>query len=254
MTEWPRGSKHQRRPHPVVVGLEVVHLRRQHRVSGQVGGAGQHGACRVAGRVGFDGPERARQSARVRGVEEAWRFGSRWLLAVGRAGKGCRSEGRLAPDVAEGESAGERVVGMENELVDAADPGPTPDHDGTTASRPWKCTAAVATIQTMEDDYIVEHAGPARGENVIGPRLLRELAAKHDWIGGIRGTGVFWAIELVADRQTREPLAPYGGTSPAMAAILAASTRRGLLPFANFEPHPRRPTPGRPHRPRCAKA
>ena len=214
----------------------------EHRVSGEVGGAGQHGACRVAGRVGFDGPERARQSARVRGVEEAWRFGSRWLLAVGRAGKGCRSEGRLAPDVAEGESAGERVVGMENELVDAADPGPTPDHgirlrcvrgsapQPSPPFRRWRMTTSSSTRS-------------ARGENVIGPRLLRELAAKHDWIGGIRGTGVFWAIELVADRQTREPLAPYGGTSPAMAAILAASTRRGLLPFANFEPHPRRPTP-----------
>lgn len=50
----------------------------------------------------------------------------------------------------------------------------------------------------------------------------------------MRGTGVFWAIELVSDRTTREPLAPYGGTSPAMGALLAACTSGGLLPFANF--------------------
>jgi taurine--2-oxoglutarate transaminase len=45
---------------------------------------------------------------------------------------------------------------------------------------------------------------------------------------------VFWAIELVADQQTREPLAPYGGSSPAMNAVIAACKSGGLLPFANF--------------------
>lgn len=65
-------------------------------------------------------------------------------------------------------------------------------------------------------------------------RNVEELAAKHDWIGEVRGTGAFWAIELVADRASREPLAPYGGTSPAMDAIVGACRRRGLLPFANF--------------------
>ena len=45
---------------------------------------------------------------------------------------------------------------------------------------------------------------------------------------------MFWAIELVGDRATREPLAPYGGSSPAMNAVLAACKAGGLLPFANF--------------------
>jgi taurine--2-oxoglutarate transaminase len=84
----------------------------------------------------------------------------------------------------------------------------------------------------MEEDRIVEHAA-GLGEDVLGPGL-RELAAKHEWVGEVRGTAAFWAIELVTDRETREPLAPYGASSPAMAAILAACTRRGLLPFANF--------------------
>ena len=45
---------------------------------------------------------------------------------------------------------------------------------------------------------------------------------------------MFWAIELVSDRSTREPLAPYGGSSPVMNELVAACKSRGLLPFANF--------------------
>ncbi|GLY32701.1 aspartate aminotransferase family protein [Kineosporia sp. NBRC 101731] len=102
----------------------------------------------------------------------------------------------------------------------------------TYSGHPLACAAAVATIRTMEDEATV--AAAARlGEDVIGP-ALRELAATHDWIGEVRGTGAFWALELVADRETREPLAPYGGSSPAMAAVLAACREQGLLPFANY--------------------
>ncbi len=102
----------------------------------------------------------------------------------------------------------------------------------TYSGHPLACAAAVATIETMQDDGIVEHAA-GLGTDVFGPGL-RELAAKHEWIGEVRGTGAFWALELVSDRASREPLAPYGGSSPQMAAIVAASIRRGLLPFTNF--------------------
>jgi taurine--2-oxoglutarate transaminase len=102
----------------------------------------------------------------------------------------------------------------------------------TYSGHPLACAAAVATIETMQDDRIVEHAAQL-GVDVFGP-ALRELAAKHEWIGEVRGTGAFWALELVANRATREPLAPYGGSSPQVAAIVAACTRRGLLPFTNF--------------------
>lgn len=46
--------------------------------------------------------------------------------------------------------------------------------------------------------------------------------------------GVFWAVELVKDKATKEPLAPYGGTSPAMNEVIAALKKGGMLPFANF--------------------
>ena len=71
------------------------------------------------------------------------------------------------------------------------------------------------------------------GERVIGP-ALRELAKKHKLIGEVRGQGVFWALDLVTDRATKAPLAPYGGTSAAMTEIVTECKKRGLMPFNNF--------------------
>ena len=102
----------------------------------------------------------------------------------------------------------------------------------TYSGHPLACAAAVATIETMEDESIVEQAA-VLGVDVLGPALA-VLADRHEWIGEVRGTGAFWALELVSDRETREPLAPYGASSPPMNDILAACKRRGLLPFANF--------------------
>jgi taurine--2-oxoglutarate transaminase len=102
----------------------------------------------------------------------------------------------------------------------------------TYSGHPLACGAAVATINAMEDEGMVANAARL-GEQVLGPGL-RELAARHPSVGEVRGLGVFWAIELVANQQTREPLAPYGGSSPAMNDVLAACKSGGLLPFANF--------------------
>ncbi|MCD5422895.1 aspartate aminotransferase family protein [Rhodococcus pyridinivorans] len=102
----------------------------------------------------------------------------------------------------------------------------------TYSGHPLATAAAVATINAMEDEGIIENAARI-GAEVLGPGL-RELAQRHRSVGEIRGLGVFWAIELVADRATREPLAPYGATSPAMNEAIAAAKAGGLLPFANF--------------------
>ncbi|MEW5808896.1 MAG: aspartate aminotransferase family protein [Actinomycetota bacterium] len=102
----------------------------------------------------------------------------------------------------------------------------------TYSGHPLASACAVATITAMEDEGMVGNAARI-GADVLGPGL-RQLAARHRSVGEVRGLGVFWAIELVADQKTREPLAPYGGSSPAMAAVLAACKSGGLLPFANF--------------------
>lgn len=102
----------------------------------------------------------------------------------------------------------------------------------TYSGHPLATAAAVATITAMSEERIVENAAEI-GTRVLGPGL-RELAQRHPSIGEVRGLGVFWALELVRDRETREPLAPYGGTSPAMNEVVAASRAAGLLLFVNF--------------------
>ena len=84
----------------------------------------------------------------------------------------------------------------------------------------------------MREEGIVENAARV-GEQVIGPALA-EIAGRHPSVGEVRGRGVFWAVELVANQATKEPLAPYGGSSPALNETFAACKRGGMLPMTNF--------------------
>ena len=102
----------------------------------------------------------------------------------------------------------------------------------TYSGHPLATAAAVATLDVMADEKMVENAA-LMGEKVIKP-LLEELMAKHKVIGEIRGKGVFWALDLVTDRATRAPLAPYGASSPAMNELVAACKKLGLFPFNNY--------------------
>src|SRR6195952_2443194 len=102
----------------------------------------------------------------------------------------------------------------------------------TYSGHPLACAAAVATINAMEAEGMVATALRI-GNDVLGPGL-QELADRHPCVGEVRGLGVFQAIEVVSNQTTREPLAPYGGSSPAMNEVVAACKAGGLLPFANF--------------------
>ena len=105
----------------------------------------------------------------------------------------------------------------------------------TYSGHPLACAAAVATMTAMADEGIVENAARI-GADVLRPGLA-ELQQRHPVIGEVRGLGVFWALELVRDRATREPLVPYNATGAAaapMAALVAACKRRRLLPFVNM--------------------
>jgi len=102
----------------------------------------------------------------------------------------------------------------------------------TYSGHPLACAAAVAAIETMESEHIVENAYRI-GEEVLRPGLTA-LAAKHEVIGEVRGVGVFFALDLVRDRATREPLAPYATSSPAMTELLAACKAERLMIFSNY--------------------
>ncbi|GAA2268018.1 MULTISPECIES: aspartate aminotransferase family protein [Kitasatospora] len=105
----------------------------------------------------------------------------------------------------------------------------------TYSGHPLACASAVATIEVMAEEGIVENARHI-GENVLGPGL-RELAERHPSVGEVRGLGVFWALDLVRNRETREPLVPYNATgadNAPMAELAAACKKQGLWPFVNM--------------------
>ncbi|MDJ1114660.1 aspartate aminotransferase family protein [Microbacterium dauci] len=96
----------------------------------------------------------------------------------------------------------------------------------TYSGHPLAAASIVATIDAMQTEGIVDNARYI-GEDILGP-ALRELAERHPIIGEVRGEGVFWALELVADRATREPVAPA-----LVGALKADLFRRGLLAFTS---------------------
>ena len=102
----------------------------------------------------------------------------------------------------------------------------------TYSGHPIAAASIVASIDAMKEEAIVENAARI-GREVLAPGLA-DLAERHPVIGEVRGLGVFWALDLVKDRATRAPLAPYGGTSPAMGQVVAECRARGLMPFTNF--------------------
>jgi taurine---2-oxoglutarate transaminase len=105
----------------------------------------------------------------------------------------------------------------------------------TYSGHPLACASAVASINIFKEEGIVEHARDL-GTDVIGPELAK-LADRHPSVGEVRGLGVFWALELVRDRATHEPLVPFNATgadAAAMAEFTAACKQRGLWPFVHF--------------------
>ena len=104
----------------------------------------------------------------------------------------------------------------------------------TYSGHPLACAAAVASIKVMSDG-VLDHV-KEMGRDVIAPRLA-ELAARHPSVGEVRGLGMFWAVELVRERATREPLVPFNAAGPdaePMDRFTAACKERGLWPFVHF--------------------
>jgi len=105
----------------------------------------------------------------------------------------------------------------------------------TYQGHPLACASAVASIEIFKDEGIVENARRL-GADVIGPELAK-IADRHPSVGEVRGLGVFWAVELVRNRETREPLVPYnaaGADAKPMNDFAAACKQRGLWPMTHF--------------------
>ena len=80
----------------------------------------------------------------------------------------------------------------------------------TYAGHPLACASGVAAIRAMQEEDTLTHA-TAMGEKLRAE--LHKLAEKHPSIGDIRGKGMFNGIELVKNRETKEPLVPFAAKS-----------------------------------------
>jgi taurine--2-oxoglutarate transaminase len=85
------------------------------------------------------------------------------------------------------------------------------------------CAAALATIEVYEEDHLIENAatlGKYLGE------ALEDIKTRHKSVGDVRYIGLFSAIELVANRETKEIFAPS-----VMAEVGKALRENGLFTF-----------------------
>ncbi len=98
-------------------------------------------------------------------------------------------------------------------------------------SHPMGCAAALATIRVYEEDNLIENA---RQMGAVMKSLMAELQAKHPSVGAVRSIGLFGIVELVRNRATREPMAPFNGTAPEMAALGKFFRENGLFTLVRW--------------------
>jgi taurine--2-oxoglutarate transaminase len=98
-------------------------------------------------------------------------------------------------------------------------------------SHPLGCAAALGTIQAYEEDDMV---GNAKRMGAVLAKHHRRLMERHPCVGAARSIGLFGALELVRDRKTMEPLAPFNATSPEMKAIGVALLEAGMHTFLRW--------------------
>jgi taurine---2-oxoglutarate transaminase len=104
----------------------------------------------------------------------------------------------------------------------------------TYSGHPLACAVGVASIEAFREEGIVENSA-AMGEYLREKLTL--LAQEHPSIGEVRGLGLFWGLELVRNRETREPLVPFnagGEAAEPMTRVMKACLDRGLYPFVHW--------------------
>ena len=101
----------------------------------------------------------------------------------------------------------------------------------TYSSHPISCAAAIAAVNVLRDDDLVGNA--ARLDPVL-KELLAGLQARHPSVGTVRSIGLFGVFELVRSRDTMEPMAPFNGSSPEMAALESQLRADGLYTMLHW--------------------
>jgi taurine--2-oxoglutarate transaminase len=98
-------------------------------------------------------------------------------------------------------------------------------------SHPISLAAAIANINIMKEDRILENV---KKMGAVLRQHLNDLGEKHASVGEVRSIGLFSAIEVVRNRETREPMAPYNGTSPEMDQVKQFLLDNGVFTFIHW--------------------
>ncbi|HXH07341.1 MAG TPA: aminotransferase class III-fold pyridoxal phosphate-dependent enzyme [Vicinamibacterales bacterium] len=98
-------------------------------------------------------------------------------------------------------------------------------------SHPLACAAAVATLEVYEREDLIANA---RRMGAVMRALLADLESRHSIVGAVRSIGLFGIVELVEDRRSRRPLAPFGGTSEPMQRLARFFRDNGLYTFVRW--------------------
>jgi taurine---2-oxoglutarate transaminase len=98
-------------------------------------------------------------------------------------------------------------------------------------SHPMGCAAALATIRVYEEDRLIENA---KKMGLVMKQLLSDLQLRHRCVGAVRSIGLFGLVELVRNRKTREPMAPFNGSSEEMTALGRFFRDQGLYTFLRW--------------------
>jgi len=93
------------------------------------------------------------------------------------------------------------------------------------------CAAALATIAVYQEDDLINRA---KRTGRLMAELMADLATRHPSVGAARSIGLFGVIELIRNRKTRQPMAPFNGTSPEMAALGKFFRKEGLFTLVRW--------------------
>lgn len=101
----------------------------------------------------------------------------------------------------------------------------------TYSAHPLACAAGVACVNYYKEANILENVNKVG--KVLGD-ILEELKAKHPCVGDVRYIGLFTSIELVKDKETKEPLVPYGKDPEGrMGKIIGALKAKGFMTYSH---------------------
>ncbi|MFC3108977.1 aspartate aminotransferase family protein [Undibacterium arcticum] len=155
------------------------------------------------------------------------------MCGMGRTGTlhACEQDG-VAPDlmtVAKGLGGGYAPIGatfVGKQIYDAFAQGSGLfQHGHTYVGHPLACAAALAVQHVIRRDGLLDNV-ETRGRQL--EQALRERFDEHPFVGDIRGRGLFWGVELVADRETK---APFDAKLRLHARIKSEALARGLMVY-----------------------